>query len=251
VLYSLNTKDDRILTDARIGDMETMLMGWDVNHDGTGYRWVQKNGGFGANNTTISTSIALFGPGVFGALFMNSDVLGPHKQNNWKRCVRCQTLVFAGGAAPGGCPAGGTHDNTQGLIYILASQASGIAGQDNWRWCSKCQALWFAGGTSNGVCSGGGAGHFEAGSGNYVLPFRGSGPLPLDTQEGWRWCKKCQVLAFGSNPPGACPAGDAHDHSSSGHYCLEYFVGADTVLREAYMGALKPRHIRLAADQSK
>ena len=53
--------------------MQATPLGWDTMTDGTGYRWVEKNGGWGANGTSISTSIALFGPGVFGALFINSD----------------------------------------------------------------------------------------------------------------------------------------------------------------------------------
>lgn len=76
VLFSLNKKDDRILTDAQIQDMETTVMGWDKATDSAGNRWVEKNGGWGANNTTISTSVALFGPGLFGALFLNSDISG-------------------------------------------------------------------------------------------------------------------------------------------------------------------------------
>lgn len=64
--------------------MQTTPLGWDTITDGSGYRWVEKNGGWGMNGTTISTSIALFGPGVFGALFINSDILGPGLQNNWQ-----------------------------------------------------------------------------------------------------------------------------------------------------------------------
>ena len=76
MLYSLNKNDGRILTSAQLHDMEATQLGWDTLKDGTGYRWVEKNGGWGANNTTISTSIAMFGPGVYGALFLNSDVSG-------------------------------------------------------------------------------------------------------------------------------------------------------------------------------
>ena len=39
---------------------------------------------------------------------------------------------------------------------------------------------------------------------------------------------------------GPCAAGAQHDHTGSGNYMLGYVVGADTVLREAYMNALKP-----------
>ena len=40
-------------------------------------------------------------------------------------------------------------------------------------------------------------------------------------QDNWRWCNKCQGLAFGGSPaPGACPAGGTHDHAGSGNYRL-------------------------------
>lgn len=76
VLNSLNKNDGRILTSAQRQDMENTPLGWDTRTDSTGYRWVEKNGGWGANGTTISTSVALVGPGLYGALFMNSDIFG-------------------------------------------------------------------------------------------------------------------------------------------------------------------------------
>jgi CubicO group peptidase (beta-lactamase class C family) len=240
VLNSLNKNDGRILTAAQVQDMETTRMGWDATQDGSGYRWVEKNGGWSAAGTTISTSIALFGPGVFGALFVNSDIAGPGLQNNWKECAKCETLVFAGNASAGQCPAGGTHDNTKGKNYLVATKASGVVGQENWRWCNKCQALSFAGSPSLGTCSAGGQ-HDHAGSGNYVLAQTSGGTPADDTQNNWRWCKECQVLAYAGSPSTACSAGGVHDYSSSGNYVLGYVVSADTVLREAYMKALKPK----------
>jgi CubicO group peptidase (beta-lactamase class C family) len=73
VLNSLNKNDGKILTSGQLTDMQSTPLGWDTMTDGTGYRWVEKNGGWGFGDTSISTSIALFGPGVFGALFINSD----------------------------------------------------------------------------------------------------------------------------------------------------------------------------------
>ena len=78
VLYSLNKNDGRILTAAQMKIMEATPLGWDFTRDSTGYRWVEKNGGWSWNGTTISTSVALFGPGVFGALFINSDRSEPN-----------------------------------------------------------------------------------------------------------------------------------------------------------------------------
>jgi hypothetical protein len=240
VLYSLNSDDGRILTSTQLKDMETTPLGWDRTDYG-GYRWVEKNGGWGANGTTISTSVALFGPGVFGALFMNSDVLGPGLQNNWQRCKKCQVLAFAGNANLGNCPAGGLHDHTGSSNYCVAMGGAVPPGsQANWRWCNKCQALAFGGSASLGACSAGGM-HDHSGSGDYVLAIRGAGDLRVDTQDNWRWCAKCQVLAFaGGASIGSCAAGGSHDHTGSGDYVIGYVVGADTVLREAYMNALEP-----------
>lgn len=85
--------------------------------------------------------------------------------------------------------------------------------------------------------------HDHAGSGDYVLAIRATGAaLPQDSQDNWRWCNKCQVLAVaGGSSVGACAAGGQHDHAGSGNYIVGYVVGADTVLYEAYMKALKPK----------
>lgn len=39
-------------------------------------------------------------------------------------------------------------------------------------------------------------------------------------QSDWRWCNKCQALAFSLNQPSNCPAGGSHDHTGSGNYTL-------------------------------
>jgi hypothetical protein len=43
-------------------------------------------------------------------------------------------------------------------------------------------------------------------------------------QPGWRWCSKCQGLAFwdDQDQPGKCPAGRTHDHLSSGAYVARF-----------------------------
>ncbi len=242
VLYSLNKNDGRILTPAQMQVMEATQLGWDWLIDlATGYRWVEKNGGWtSGTGTVISTSIALFGPGVFGALFINSDKSGPGLQSNWQWCTKCQALAFAGNANLGNCPAGGLHNHPGNRNYLVATKASGVVGQDNWRRCNKCQAISFGGSPSLGPCSAGGL-HDHSGSADYVIAKKG-GALPDYSQDNWRWCKKCQVLAFAGNPSsGVCGAGGMHDHTGSDDYLLEYSVGADTVLHDSYMKALKPR----------
>ena len=41
----------------------------------------------------------------------------------------------------------------------------------------------------------------------------------MSSQNGWRWCHKCQGFFFSENPSqGVCPAGTSHDASQSGQY---------------------------------
>lgn len=42
----------------------------------------------------------------------------------------------------------------------------------------------------------------------------------LPAQDNWKWCNKCQVLAYGD--PGPCAAGGIHDHTGSGNYILSH-----------------------------
>ena len=44
-------------------------------------------------------------------------------------------------------------------------------------------------------------------------------PLPPGHQPDWRWCRKCDGLAY-DGQPSVCPAGGAHDHTGSGAYAL-------------------------------
>ena len=141
------------------------------------------------------------------------------EQDNWRWCSKCQGLAFGGNPSPGACPAGGTHDHAESGNYRLLQNSWLTPGQDNWRWCSKCQGLVFGGNPSPGACPAGGT-HDHAESENYALIQNSPGSIPL-TQDNWRWCSKCQGLAFGGNPsPGACPAGGTHDHAESANYTL-------------------------------
>jgi len=48
-----------------------------------------------------------------------------------------------------------------------------------------------------------------------------SSSSPAATQGNWRWCNKCQCLAFAGNLSlGPCAAGGTHDHGGSGNYVL-------------------------------
>src|ERR1700712_387087 len=52
--------------------------------------------------------------------------------------------------------------------------------------------------------------------------------LPSSVQHNWRWCHKCQALAFaGHASPGPCSAGGVHNHAGSAQYdlTLTYTMG--------------------------
>ena len=49
----------------------------------------------------------------------------------------------------------------------------------------------------------------------------------MPTHDNWRWCRKCQGLAFAGNSTGACPAGGPHDFTGSNNYSLGYTVDAE------------------------
>lgn len=75
VLISLNSQDGRVLSTTQFQNTESMQLGWDMTTF-NGYRFVEKNGGWGAGGTSLSTSIAVIGPapGIVGVLFINSDI---------------------------------------------------------------------------------------------------------------------------------------------------------------------------------
>ncbi|MCA1692808.1 MAG: hypothetical protein LC733_11645, partial [Actinobacteria bacterium] len=49
-----------------------------------------------------------------------------------------------------------------------------------------------------------------------VHQFAGGEAPPSVPQDGWKWCEKCQGLAFSGNGAGRCPADGTHDHTRSG-----------------------------------
>jgi len=48
--------------------------------------------------------------------------------------------------------------------------------------------------------------------------------LPPNSQDNWRWCSKCQSLAFAGGNEGICPAGGKHDQRTSYNYVLQMNV---------------------------
>jgi hypothetical protein len=148
--------------------------------------------------------------------------MDPQPQFKWQWCNKCQGLAYANGPSVGPCPGGGTHDYTGSANYFLSYGLSGNDPflQSNWRWCNKCQGLAYAGNVSLGSCPAGGS-HDHSGSFNYVVGLVAAAAGSPGFQLDWRWCNKCQGLAYaGNESPGPCPGGGDHDHQGSGDYAL-------------------------------
>lgn len=172
----------------------------------------------------------------------------------WKWCNKCQSMTYAGGSSMGVCSGGGAHDHTGSADYTLIHDTANY-GQNNWKWCSRCQSLVFAG-ISNGVCAAGGPHNLSSSSDYDILAGTRHSFLMSDTagnkdwhpgqvfvdknrglaivvhsfdtnpdtatvslanlQNNWKWCDKCQGLAFAQNPlQGRCPAGGNHTFNFS------------------------------------
>jgi hypothetical protein len=119
-----------------------------------------------------------------------------------------------------------------GLAVSGEASATTWIFQAGWRWCSKCRGLFYALNGTMGRCPGGG-GHDETLNGqpaSFHYAIWGLEPGGSDSptqifQPGWRWCSKCQGLAFGGNGgPGWCPAGQRHNHAGSLNYHIFHDV---------------------------
>lgn len=156
-----------------------------------------------------------------------ADLLRPTKfdekfwQKNWRLCKQCGGLFYAG-RDEGGCPKTGKgHDKSDSANYALHKNDPEAPEQHNWRWCKKCQGLFYAGRDEN-ACPASGA-HDGSGSADYIMHKKIEGQMIM-VQSDWRWCKKCQGLYhLNGKDNGHCPAGGAHDGSTSGHYVLRMF----------------------------
>jgi hypothetical protein len=142
-------------------------------------------------------------PGTAGPLEARSGELD---EPGWRRCDKCQALVFGGTASAGRCPGGGAHGPAVG-DYTLQRVAPGKRAQAQyvWRRCRKCQALGFA--RDRGSCATGGA-HDYSGSSDYFLSSQNYDPRPQ--QQMWQECPKCGVLHHVGVALGACATGGKH-----------------------------------------
>lgn len=263
VLDSLARGDGKIVSTSQWQHMqgidtppgyENLGLGIDAVVDPTNssFRWVEKNGGAGAGDSTgsgsVSASVAFFGtldgsptPSYYATLFINSDVTaGQGSQNNWYWCSKCFTL--AAGKNAGICPATGSAKgaHTSGGQYVISSAGKGLFGQSHWQQCSKCGALCYAASSTDpSKCPADGGKHAPAGRTFTLLAQTQSwsGKWASYFQPDWRWCTNCGVLAYsgGSAQTGVCAHGGAHQFVLSGNdYALQGIVGADTILLQAF-----------------
>jgi hypothetical protein len=184
--------------------------------------------------------------GVSSDAVVIHEVRSPYTlgQNQWRWCNKCQALAYAGFTA-GPCPAGGVHDHAGSGDYGLVTGLPGGTGQRHWKWCQKCQELIFAGdvGSDPGVCAAGGS-HDVSSSLDYTLIM---GTTTWAGQNNWKWCTKCQGLAYAGAPsPGPCPAGGEHDHTGSADYTLPNFGDAEPFLIGSYRAG--EQWVHLAPD---
>jgi hypothetical protein len=81
--------------------------------------------------------------------------------------------------------------------------------------------------SSSGLCVDGGT-HDHTGSGNYLLTQNRN---TTDYQQNnWRYCSKCQCLAYAGMPsgPGPCAGGGTHTQSGSGDYVFGQVLASVT-----------------------
>ncbi|RSL85668.1 hypothetical protein CDV31_016527 [Fusarium ambrosium] len=174
------------------------------------WRWCQKCSSLFYRGDALCVPGRVHDHSSSGTYTLSESATG---QVGWKWCKNCQVLSFTGNGTIGPCKAGGQHDVSGSSNYRLQQNGDG---QDNWRWCRKCQVLSFAGGPV-GDCQAGGKHDFN-GSGNYSLCIDGNPRGIASGQDQWRWCNKCQALAFDGHT--CCPAGGAHINTTSWNYTL-------------------------------
>lgn len=135
-------------------------------------------------------------------------------QNGFRWCRRCNVLFGASAAA---CPSGGLHDHARSGNYQIEGRGTGTL-QNDWATCLDCLSVYYTG--LAGYCAGRpGKGHRTKPGSDLALRLNDNN---ASGQKGWKWCRKCSVIAFTDNPgPATCAAGGIHDHSGSGAYTLK------------------------------
>jgi hypothetical protein len=124
-----------------------------------------------------------------------------------------------------------------GPLSLPRVAAAGFtAKQRGWAWCGKCRGMFFEDNGTLGRCPGG-DGHDRSVSLHYWHWYWvGSGIVEdtFDRQQNWRWCSKCQGMAYRGNGPGVCPAGGGHDLSTSFNYAMYHGHPGDPVYQDGW-----------------
>lgn len=138
---------------------------------------------------------------------------GVKVRSGFRWCRNCGALVDKDGAD--GCAAGGSHDTSTSGPYVVRTDPLSLNRETAyWRICTQCHALFELNSNDNQnkekPCPKGGP---HVPSGEFFVTFRTSAPY-------WRWCRRCETLAYSGGAASApgCAAGGAHDFSSSAHY---------------------------------
>jgi hypothetical protein len=111
-----------------------------------------------------------------------------------------------------------------GSSILTERKAWAVAGQWGWRWCSRCKGLFYALNGTNGHCPAGLGGHNGSSSWDYQIVYRTNASEvfhPILFQEHWRWCSKCQGLAFSVNGSGRCPLGGSHNLTGNSYVLMK------------------------------
>ena len=147
----------------------------------------------------------------------------PHsssKNNGWHPCTKCQSLVHhTTPSVP--CPAHGVHRLDFSKKFTLTPSNPNVEGQPGWKCCNKCHVLSFTGHSgTKGACPCGGT-HQHSRSPDYTLLHNTPDSVPAGTkcEENWRWCRKCECLAYAGYS--LCGSGGPHDLSGSMDYALK------------------------------
>lgn len=147
----------------------------------------------------------------------------PRGEGGWNWCNKCQIISFTG-LTHGPCSARHVHDTSGSGAYYIPFEPenfNGLASSRSWRRCEKCQGLAFAGGLGAGACEAGGEHRYvqNAAGAPYVLSTNHFPYVHGETQDHWRHCRKCNLLAFDGYS--FCVAGGTHHSAQSENFFLE------------------------------
>jgi hypothetical protein len=133
------------------------------------------------------------------------------------------TIEFRHPFSPKGWDRGIPHSG----VVIHKERTLYNVGSKGWRRCVLCQGLALSvHGDPSGFCPAGGNHQYDGS--NYSLGYGEPTLRGYPGQSGWRWCHKCQGLAYSETggTSGICPGGADHHFLGVGDYTLMHFEGS-------------------------